>query len=242
MPWASGDPVTLMKQHASAAPPDLGVLAPGLPPGVPEVVKKSLAKRPEDRYQSARELFAALEAAWPESPLAKKLSVSPEIVETAPARDGVDITARLPATRPVSDADSSAETLPADSVFAAEMLKGRKATPPQPVPPPAGASSPAQSDWNQKTEKTVEREELPTVRIRNVKKAQAEAAAQAASGPVPTEEVPPPTEKTAPRMLGEHTTKATGEILRKLRPRRWRYAVGALAAAAAAAWVQWGPK
>ncbi|HEY3450712.1 MAG TPA: serine/threonine-protein kinase [Myxococcales bacterium] len=251
-----GDPITLMKQHSSAEPPDLSLLAPGLPPGVPLVVKKALAKKPEDRYQSARELYAALEAAWPESPLAWKLAVSPEIVETVPSRELAEVTARgeRASVASKSDRDASAETLPADAGSLAALLEARKAAhppatvAPAPLPAPATAPASVEPDWSQKTEpvhaeKVAGDEDEPTVRIRNVKKAQARAAAAAGERP-PAAEKPPPTEKIDPKLLGANTTETTGEILKRIKPRRWPYAVGSLVAlaAAAAAWLQWGAK
>ncbi|MGC4114853.1 MAG: protein kinase [Myxococcales bacterium] len=252
-----GDPITLMKQHSTAEPPDLSVLAPGLPPKVPEVVKKALSKKPADRFPSAQVLFQALESAWPEAAAVRRLAVEPECVETAiVSTSGLDLR-----VAPQGETDPSAETLPADSVAVGALLsaRARRATPsPQPEMPVARLAAPGlapapvadtpsrdrEDDWQTRTvpaaERPAETEEQPTVRIRNVKQAQADAGLQP-----PVEPVLPPTERLDPKMLADlEPSETTGELVRKLKPHRWPYAVGALlaVAAAAAAFLQWGPK
>jgi serine/threonine protein kinase/tetratricopeptide (TPR) repeat protein len=53
---------TLLNSIFSAEPPRLQELRPDLPPGVEEVVLRALAKRRTDRYETAREMAAALES------------------------------------------------------------------------------------------------------------------------------------------------------------------------------------
>jgi hypothetical protein len=48
-----------MARHATAAPPDM----PGVPPGVAAVVRRLMAKRPADRFQTPGELIGAIAAA-----------------------------------------------------------------------------------------------------------------------------------------------------------------------------------
>ena len=55
--------LSLIQMQAHAAAPDERERAPWVPATVAEVVKRALAKRPEDRYASAGELLAALEEA-----------------------------------------------------------------------------------------------------------------------------------------------------------------------------------
>ena len=45
--------------HLTVAPPRPTGLNPAIPPGFDEVIARGLAKKPEDRYQSARELASA---------------------------------------------------------------------------------------------------------------------------------------------------------------------------------------
>jgi serine/threonine protein kinase len=55
-PFSAGNPAELVQLHLSAEPPRL---PPNLA-GYQRVVDRLLAKRREDRYQSARELFATI--------------------------------------------------------------------------------------------------------------------------------------------------------------------------------------
>jgi serine/threonine protein kinase len=52
---------TLLLKQVQDAPPDPRTLVPGLPESFAAVVQKALAKRPEDRWQSAVEFYQALE-------------------------------------------------------------------------------------------------------------------------------------------------------------------------------------
>jgi len=63
----SGDLIALMKAHTDTPAPDLRLLVPELPAAVAGVVRKALAKKPEDRFATAEALWTALEAAWPRS-------------------------------------------------------------------------------------------------------------------------------------------------------------------------------
>jgi hypothetical protein len=58
-------------QHLHATPPSLESLAPKLvvPPGLDAVLQRALAKEPRKRFQSMRELWAALEQLDSASPL-----------------------------------------------------------------------------------------------------------------------------------------------------------------------------
>lgn len=53
-------PFTLMAKHVQAPPRPPSVFQPGLNPEVEEVILKSLAKRPEDRYQTGQEFDEAM--------------------------------------------------------------------------------------------------------------------------------------------------------------------------------------
>jgi hypothetical protein len=60
VPFDGGTPFTIMRRHATEAPPPL---PPGLPQPVYPIVERCLAKRPEDRFQAPRELAGALQEA-----------------------------------------------------------------------------------------------------------------------------------------------------------------------------------
>ncbi len=58
VPFDGGTPFTIMRRHATEAPPPL---PPGLPRPVYPIVERCLAKRPEDRFPTPRDLIAALQ-------------------------------------------------------------------------------------------------------------------------------------------------------------------------------------
>ena len=62
MPAASGTtPTAIALQHLQKAPPDPRRERPDLPEAWIDLVAKLLAKSPDDRYQSAREVLEALQ-------------------------------------------------------------------------------------------------------------------------------------------------------------------------------------
>jgi len=64
LPFEAESELSLIQMQAHAPPPELIDRAPWVPPSVAEVVKRALAKRPEERYASAGELLVALEDAY----------------------------------------------------------------------------------------------------------------------------------------------------------------------------------
>lgn len=73
-PFSGATPVELFSAITTQPPPPIAELAPQVvvPPAIEAVVRTLLAKEPGERYQSATELLAALdaavEAAWPDAP------------------------------------------------------------------------------------------------------------------------------------------------------------------------------
>ncbi|GAB3268138.1 hypothetical protein GCM10027456_53660 [Kineosporia babensis] len=62
LPFKSADLGELLRMHAVTPAPDLAKLVPGIPPALAEIVATLLAKDPDDRYQSGRDLAADLRA------------------------------------------------------------------------------------------------------------------------------------------------------------------------------------
>jgi serine/threonine-protein kinase len=54
--------MALMAQHVEKEPPDPATLNPEVPPALSRVILRALARRPEDRWQSATDLLRALES------------------------------------------------------------------------------------------------------------------------------------------------------------------------------------
>jgi serine/threonine protein kinase len=62
-PYEADPPILIVVKHIHDPLPAPGAIVPGFPPGLEAVILKSLAKKPEDRYQTAGALVEALSAA-----------------------------------------------------------------------------------------------------------------------------------------------------------------------------------
>lgn len=62
-PYGADQPAALARQHIEAAPPAASSRNPDLPPALDEVLKRGMAKRPEQRWATAGELAGAVERA-----------------------------------------------------------------------------------------------------------------------------------------------------------------------------------
>ena len=83
LPFEADSELRLIQLQAHAPVPEILDRAPWIPKPVAAVVKKSLSKRPEDRFQTAAELVTALEAAYLEHKSSK--SGLPVVPGPAPA-------------------------------------------------------------------------------------------------------------------------------------------------------------
>ena len=115
-PYTTGSVPQIMMAHVKAPIPDPRRLAPDVPEAVVQIVRKSMAKRPADRYQNAEEMRLALEAAvlGSERPtfsflVAGKLSTPQRARSTnpKPRTDALGKGAGTAATPPTSDSGKS---------------------------------------------------------------------------------------------------------------------------------------
>jgi predicted Ser/Thr protein kinase len=113
LPFKGATPWTIIQMHATEPPPPL---RPGLPPAVYEIVEKCMAKRPEDRYQTPRELADAIQAAIQTLQRQEDAAIPPgaadatQMLRTPPPRTGpvVPVTANEPAPAAVEPATAPA--------------------------------------------------------------------------------------------------------------------------------------
>ena len=131
-PFPEGTPIDKLLRHQLDLPPDLRVERPELPHGLVEIVKRLMAKRPADRYQTARDAAEALARYCG--------AVAPEH-EPFSFTDGLHAPAADPATpTPVGDATPVAPARPPVRLRVAAPKSDRLATAPaapMPVAPVA---------------------------------------------------------------------------------------------------------
>jgi len=131
-------PFTLFAKHVQAPPPPPTVLRPGLDPALETVILKSLAKRPEDRYQTGAEFDRDLSA------IATRLCGPNWIHSLEP---GVDLSQIVPQVAPAVDTVPYAPTMampsfrPGEPTMAMPSFRpGAPAGGPAQAPPAAAAA------------------------------------------------------------------------------------------------------
>ncbi|HEX8284702.1 MAG TPA: protein kinase [Pyrinomonadaceae bacterium] len=82
VPFTGDSPTAIMMKHIQEPPPSILEERKDLPAEVGRVLARALAKRPEDRFQSAGELSAALTAAAEEAPLGAAAAGAAAILDT----------------------------------------------------------------------------------------------------------------------------------------------------------------
>ena len=91
-PYESDSAMTIMMMHLNDPIPDVGALAPETPPALKAVIARALAKDPDQRYQSAGEMAAAIRgslsagAAAPAGTAVESLGPAATYVEPAPPK------------------------------------------------------------------------------------------------------------------------------------------------------------
>jgi eukaryotic-like serine/threonine-protein kinase len=130
VPFAGDSPTAIMLKHLQEPAPSILDERKDLPASVGRVIARSLAKRPEDRYEKASELADALEEAAKEN-AAAALAVAPVASDT----DRIII--------PTAPNESPRTTLEEDeaTVVTARRAPSTEELPPPVAPPPTSASS-----------------------------------------------------------------------------------------------------
>ena len=119
VPYPRDYEIAKLQAHVEEPPPSLHAVRPGLTPALDAVVRRAMAKSPEDRFQTAAELGRALEAA-----------VAPPPVPTEP-RDVMGPTEPRDVTGPTEPLERGEPTRPA-----AIETRASPPEPPAPAPPP----------------------------------------------------------------------------------------------------------
>lgn len=127
LPFDARSPMEFITLHVQASPIRLGIRAPdrSFPPGLEDVLLKAMAKRPEDRHQSAAEFAASLAAVVPEGSVREALAALPDsalaLAATQPSRPAMrsenappalapEATYREPAAQPIAERAPAAAT------------------------------------------------------------------------------------------------------------------------------------
>jgi serine/threonine-protein kinase len=115
-PFDAPEPVRLFLQQRTMPPPPIATRSPGVsvPPALEAVVMKLLAKDPKDRYQSAKEVVAALDTAM----MSLAFEMVPEL-SSMPASGGLfeapsaePVEAKAPPAKPAPAKAPSSDMLP----------------------------------------------------------------------------------------------------------------------------------
>ncbi|HEX8723680.1 MAG TPA: protein kinase, partial [Pyrinomonadaceae bacterium] len=132
VPFTGDSPTAIMMKHIQDPPPSVLDERKDLPDEVGRVVARALAKRPEDRFQKASELSAALAASAEGAPLSGAAAV-PAVLDTE--RIGSPTSPNEPARTTVARDDDEATVVSADyarSTTAEEELPAPVAPLPEP--------------------------------------------------------------------------------------------------------------
>ena len=129
---AADGPFTLFAKHVQAPPPPPTVLRPGLDPALEAIILKSLAKRPEERYQTGAEFDHELSA------IATRLCGPNWIHSLEP---GSDLAQMVPQAAATTDA-ALATTMALPAIRAGSPAGAPAQSPPAALAPPAYAPTP----------------------------------------------------------------------------------------------------
>ncbi len=149
-PFATSDEAAALEAHLTQAPPRLADAAPDLPPALDEVVRRAMAKRPEDRFESAGELGrAALAARYDVAILRAEGDAAAAQRDRRPPRGGGPPAARAGGWRlRAPPPRASARRAPASSSSAGRASATGPARASRPRRRSAGATGPSARSWS----------------------------------------------------------------------------------------------
>ncbi len=145
-------PMGIVLKHVTEAPPFVRLARPELPEAVDQVLQKALAKRPEDRYQTASEFVAALTAAagqpatataYPPATEAMQTMLKPATMSAVPPSQGRPLT---PGT-PVPPVGTTRPVTPGTPMPPVETTRPVTPMPPLTAAPPPARKSGLGSFW-----------------------------------------------------------------------------------------------
>ncbi len=100
VPFDADTPLAILMRHVTDPLPSPRAQRPDLPEAVERVIKRALSKRPEDRYQSARDIMKALRAAIKGRPLPEPEAPPPAVKPQAVRAGGAQATTVRPVAPP----------------------------------------------------------------------------------------------------------------------------------------------
>jgi len=91
-PFSGPTPISILDKHRSAPVPEVRTLNPGIPIALGAIVSRALAKQPAERYTTASEMLADLEAVLEALRFGKKIELQkpavPAVTSSLPRREG----------------------------------------------------------------------------------------------------------------------------------------------------------
>ena len=143
VPFAGDSPTETMMKHLQEPPPSILRERADVPASVDRVIQRAMAKRPEDRFQSAGELSEALQlAASDDAAIASATAVAAGATGavSSPATDGQSApgTSRI---RVPTNENERPYTTGSEEAEEATVVSARRTSSHHATPPPAAASS-----------------------------------------------------------------------------------------------------
>ena len=134
LPFDARTPMEYIGLHVQAEPIPLAERAPdrSFPPGLQDVLDRALAKKPEERFQSAAEFAAALRAIVNDRNVEQAMSAIPDaaaaLAETVPSIQAIQKRAQTPGPQPAADLSPEKKAPTPQPVVAAETPAAPKAS------------------------------------------------------------------------------------------------------------------